>query len=195
MPAWSRAGHPQRGLAGHALVADQGILDRGRDGVAQVQRAGDVGRRHGDHKGLFRGVDARLEIALRPPPVVQRALDGLRIIGLRHLLRQRRWFVAHAAFLSWSADNKKTLSSGEIGVSRRRKGSAFRGTTPICRPQGRHTRTAVTGGSRARSPSPTPRRPSQAFAVGALSRRHPFSVSPLLATLPDQSPYILCYRY
>ena len=57
------AGHPQRGPPLHAVVADHQVLHGHEDGVAQVQLAGHVGRRHGDDErlGVRRG-DLRLEV-------------------------------------------------------------------------------------------------------------------------------------
>ena len=62
----------------------------GGDGVAEVQRAGDVGRRHGDHKGRLVVSGSRanrysgLKIALRFPPIINTLLRALRIIRLGH---------------------------------------------------------------------------------------------------------------
>ncbi len=46
------AGHPERVEALHPLHANQDVLQRVVQGVAQVQRAGHVGRRNHDRKGL-----------------------------------------------------------------------------------------------------------------------------------------------
>jgi len=81
------ARHPQRGLARHAVVADERVLHGSNDSVAKMERASDVGRWHGDDKGFLGRVDARLEIAARPPPVIQWALDGLRLVSRGHLPR------------------------------------------------------------------------------------------------------------
>ncbi len=42
------AGNPERRVAEHAVVADHDVFERRGDGVAEVQRAGHVGRRHAD---------------------------------------------------------------------------------------------------------------------------------------------------
>ena len=46
-------GQPKRGIALHALVAGQNILQRGVQRVAHMQLAGDVGWRHDNGEGLF----------------------------------------------------------------------------------------------------------------------------------------------
>ena len=141
MPAWSLPGTHSVGSAVQAVIADQRILDRGGDGMAQVQHAGDVGRRHGDHKRLLRGIDAGLEIASLHPPAIQRPLDGGGVIGSRHFLRQRHGF--HAAPPSpYRADKAKRPF-----VYRRRKGAsyAFRGATPLWPAGTPTTLCAVTG--------------------------------------------------
>ena len=46
------ADHPQRVLALHPRVADQDVLQRIVERMADVERAGDVGRRHDDGEGL-----------------------------------------------------------------------------------------------------------------------------------------------
>ena len=50
------AGNPERLVAEHAMVADHDVFERRGDGVAEVQRAGDVGRRHADDEGLALGI-------------------------------------------------------------------------------------------------------------------------------------------
>ena len=50
------ARHPQRGHAVHAVIACEQIFDAAGDGMAQMQRAGDVGRRHRNHEGLGFGI-------------------------------------------------------------------------------------------------------------------------------------------
>ena len=49
------AGHPQRVEALHPLEADQDVLQRVVQRVAQMQRAGDVRRRDDDRIGLAAG--------------------------------------------------------------------------------------------------------------------------------------------
>jgi hypothetical protein len=85
------ARHPQRRVARHAVVAGQHVLDAAGDGVAQVQRAGDVGRRHGDDEGLAAGVGQpagelllRAEVALLLPPFVERLLHFAGVVGFGH---------------------------------------------------------------------------------------------------------------
>ena len=50
------AGNPERLIAEHAMVADHDVFERRSDGVAEVQRAGDVGRRHADDEGMAIGI-------------------------------------------------------------------------------------------------------------------------------------------
>ena len=69
------ARHPQRRVAAHALVADHQVFQRDEHRVAQVQLAGEVGRRDADHERLgVRAGDLRLEEAGFLPPVVDPAL-------------------------------------------------------------------------------------------------------------------------
>ena len=49
------ADHPQRVLAQHPLAAGEDVLKRDVERVADVQRAGDVGRRHDDRPRLASG--------------------------------------------------------------------------------------------------------------------------------------------
>ncbi len=88
-----RAGDPQRGLPDHAMIADEHVLDGVGDGVAQVQRAGDVGGRHGDDKRV--GAGLRLaefgllfgrEIAVGFPPVVERLFHDAVVVGFGHVV-------------------------------------------------------------------------------------------------------------
>ena len=46
------AGQPQGGIALHPLAADRGVDERVLEGVAHVERAGDVGRRDHDAERL-----------------------------------------------------------------------------------------------------------------------------------------------
>ncbi len=87
-----RARHPQGGAAGHAVVADQQILHAAGDGVAQMQRAGDIGRRHGDHKGggvrvhlAQFALGLRAEEAFLFPPFVQDLFALFGVVCLGHL--------------------------------------------------------------------------------------------------------------
>ena len=59
---------PQRVVAPHAVVADQRVHQGVLEGVAHVQRAGDVGRRQHDAVGVgLPGSVGGLEIAVRFP--------------------------------------------------------------------------------------------------------------------------------
>ena len=61
------AGQPQGGVALHPLEADEDVLPGAVHGVAHVQLAGDVRRRHHDGVGLFAGVGLGVEVAAVQP--------------------------------------------------------------------------------------------------------------------------------
>ena len=71
------AGDPQRGVALHPLEADEDVLHGAVHGVAHVELAGDVGRRHHDGKGLLVRVPAALKAAVSLPHPVDAAFDLL----------------------------------------------------------------------------------------------------------------------
>ena len=66
-----RARHPQRLEALHAFHADQDVLQGVVQGVPQVQRTGDVGRRDHDRERRPAAIGFGLEESLRLPPGVQ----------------------------------------------------------------------------------------------------------------------------
>ena len=76
------ARHPQSGIALHALVAGQDILPGFVHGVAHVQLAGNIRRRHYDGERLFAAVDLGVEIALIAPFLVNSILCAFGIILL-----------------------------------------------------------------------------------------------------------------
>ena len=76
-----RAGNPERGVAEHAVPADHDVFDGHEEGVADVQLAGDVRRRHDDHERLAVRSLTRLEIAGIVPAVVDAGLDQARVVG------------------------------------------------------------------------------------------------------------------
>ena len=85
------AGHPQRRIALHARASDHRVLDRRRQRVAGVQRAGDVRRRLRDHERLLRPVGAtalafRREDVSLEPALIDARLDIRRVVGGRHRL-------------------------------------------------------------------------------------------------------------
>ena len=82
------AGHPEGGFAPHPVVANHEVFHGQHHGVAQVEFAGHVGRRHGNHEGLHRGVEAGLvgvvpglEVALLLPLLVDLGFQGVEVEG------------------------------------------------------------------------------------------------------------------
>ena len=73
---------PQRVEAAHAVVADQRVLQRVLEGVAHVQRAGDVRRRQHDGVGL--ALAAGAEIAAVLPALVEAGFEGFGLVALFH---------------------------------------------------------------------------------------------------------------
>ena len=74
------------------------LLDNlAREGVAEVELAGDVGRRHDDAEGLLAGVDLGPEVAAVQPELVQRSFHPGRIVRFRDVAcwtrRHRRTFL------------------------------------------------------------------------------------------------------
>jgi len=79
------AGLPERVEAAHPVPARQDVLQRVVEGVAHVERAGDVGRRDHDAEGvLVRGVGAGAERARLLPGGVDARFGFLRVEGLFH---------------------------------------------------------------------------------------------------------------
>ncbi len=65
------AGLPQRLVALHALAAGEGVDQRVLEGVAQVQAAGDVGRRDDDRVRRLLALGVRLEVTALYPALVE----------------------------------------------------------------------------------------------------------------------------
>ena len=93
------AGNPEGGAAGHTIVADEHILDSAGGGVAEVERAGNVGRRHGDDEGRsVRVGETALDLlfgaeeALRLPPFVELFFPLSRLVDRGHFLTRFRLF-------------------------------------------------------------------------------------------------------
>ena len=76
-----RAGNPERGIAEHAMPADHDVFDGHEQGMADVQLAGDIRRRHDDDERLAIRSLTRLEIAGIVPAVVDTGLDQARVVG------------------------------------------------------------------------------------------------------------------
>ena len=78
------AGHPQAGVAEHAVPADHDVLQGDEQRVAVVQPASHIGRRHGNDKGRsFAEVRVRLraEQIVLEPEVVPARLSVKRVVG------------------------------------------------------------------------------------------------------------------
>ena len=75
-------GQPKRFVTGHALKADQGVLNGGRQGVTHVQRARHVGRREHDGVSRFVRLWVSRERAARLPRRIQAPLEFGRFITL-----------------------------------------------------------------------------------------------------------------
>ena len=77
------AGHPQRGPALHAIVANHQVFQGDGEGVALVQHAGHVGRGNADDKGLAIGIAGvfRLEPAVLLPPLVETLFRRAEIVS------------------------------------------------------------------------------------------------------------------
>ena len=77
------AGQPQGGVSLHTLIAGQNVLKRGVKGVAHVELAGDIGRRHHDGEGLFIRIDLSLEVAALHPHIINFLFHSLWFIDFR----------------------------------------------------------------------------------------------------------------
>src|SRR5688572_14674454 len=75
------AREPERGVTQHAMPAGDGVLQRDEQRVAQMQLAGDVGRRHDDAEGRLGRVRIRLEVPRLYPMLVPTPLDLSRLVG------------------------------------------------------------------------------------------------------------------
>ena len=85
------AGDPEGGIALHPLEAGKDILEGAVQGVAHVELARDVGGRHDDGEGLFRGV----RVAVEAPGVFPHLIDAaLHLLGFVHF----RQFFFHVGF-------------------------------------------------------------------------------------------------
>ena len=115
------AGHPQGGVALHALVADEDVLPGVVHGVAHVQLAGDVGRRHDDGEGLFAAVDFGVEVAVVAPVLVNAVLHAFGVILFCE-------FFCHCVSSLSLRDNRKAVP--EMSLMGRPENSS-RGTTQI----------------------------------------------------------------
>ena len=125
------AGHPQRGIALHPLVAGQDVLPGLIHGVAHVQLAGDVRRRHDDGKRLFAAVDLGMEIPLVAPVLIDAILGALRGILFGEFLRHSVNLLVNVRGVIFTfGQNKKgrPMSLSWDGLK-----SSSRGTTQVAR--------------------------------------------------------------
>ena len=76
---------PEGLVALHAAPPDQDVLQGLVHAVAEVQRPGDVGRRHDDGVRLPLGVGVRAEVAAFFPEPVEAFLDLVGVVDLRQL--------------------------------------------------------------------------------------------------------------
>ena len=97
-------GQPQRGIALHALIAGKDILQRAVQGMAHVELAGDVGRRHDDGERLFLLIPDAPEEAALFPEVIDLRLHGMRIVHFRQFF--------HGSFTPKSKSAPKQNASG-----------------------------------------------------------------------------------
>ena len=144
------ARHPKGVEALHAPPADEDVLQGVVQGVAQVQRAGDVGRRDDDGVGRARGVGIAVEEAVVFPEPQPALLRLFRVVlpgqfG-RHesppssrtiLSSQRRTALSsyhndnrHAAKARGKAEERKPMGAGVTPVSRDAERSAARRPAP-----------------------------------------------------------------
>ena len=77
---------PQRLVALHPLIADQNILHGIVQGMAHVQLACDVWRRHHDGKWFLTAVYLCVEILSVQPLLVQAVFDVRRVVGFLQFL-------------------------------------------------------------------------------------------------------------
>ena len=125
------AGHPQRGIALHPLVAGQDVLPGLIHGVAHVQLTGDVRRRHDDGKRLFAAVDLGMEIPLVAPVLIDAILGALRGILFGEFLRHSVNLLVNVRGVIFTfGQNKKgrPMSLSWDGLK-----SSSRGTTQVAR--------------------------------------------------------------
>ena len=83
------AGEPEGWDAGHAAVADEGVLQCFFEGVAEMEFAGHVGRGHNDGIGGAAGLGDGVEVAVILPFPVDAAFYGGGVISWRHLTGSR----------------------------------------------------------------------------------------------------------
>ena len=103
------AGKPQGGVAAHATPSGEGVLDGGALGVAEVELAGDVGRRLDDDEGRPSSVRVGSEVAAVQPLPVARLLHGAGVVGWGEALGFGRG-CAHLCFIRVPMQTNKPFS-------------------------------------------------------------------------------------
>ena len=108
---------PERVVTEHAVVTDEGVLDRGRQGMTDVQRARDVRRWLGDHElpGAWRCLLRRRERAALEPALVDPGLDGGSVVARGELAVRRR--NRHCRSPLHAPGTKNPLVEGRAGAS------------------------------------------------------------------------------
>ena len=83
-------GHPKGGVSLHPLVTGQDILPGFVHGVAHVQLAGNVRRRHHNGEGLFAAVDLGMEIPFVAPVLVDAVFSTLGCVLFGKFFRHKQ---------------------------------------------------------------------------------------------------------
>ena len=91
-------GHPKRGVALHALIADEDVLPGLVHGVAHVQLARNIGRRHHNSIGLFACVALGVKHAAFLPGAVQPVLHLAWVVHFFQLFHSDSSLFRHCGF-------------------------------------------------------------------------------------------------
>ena len=89
-----RSRHPKRGIALHAVIADEYILRHFIQRMAHMQLTGDIGRRHDDGKRLF----LRIHLGLEGPGIFPHFIDAAFHIPRRKHLVHFKFLHGYAPF-------------------------------------------------------------------------------------------------
>src|SRR5438552_7125909 len=110
-PGMVGADHPQSVLAPQPLPAGEHVLERNVERVADMERAGDVGRRH-DNRPRLAVAALRTEEAAALPMRVPALLDGFGVEGLGKLTHAERRLAA-----GQPGSNRPKAKSGSVHVA------------------------------------------------------------------------------